>query len=62
MLDVLIGLVLVALGYYAGRKKAPAKAEPPAVEAQELQRMQEDRAAFTQLMGYNAERAYGNGG
>lgn len=62
MLDVLIGLALAALGFYAGRKQAPAKKEPPAVEEEELRRLQEDRAAFAQLMGYNADRAYGNGG
>ena len=62
MLDVLIGLVLAALGFYMGRKSVPEKKEPPCVEEQELQRLQEDRAAFAQLMGYNVDRAYGNGG
>lgn len=61
MLDVLIGLALVALGFFIGRKYAPKKAEPPTVEEKELLRMQEDRAAFSRLMGYNAEQAYGKG-
>ena len=62
MLDVLIGLALVALGFYVGRKQVPAKKEPPKVEEEEVQRLQEDRQAFAQLMGYSADRAYGNGG
>ena len=62
MLDVLIGLALVALGFFMGRNSIPAKKEPPVVEEQELLRQQEDRAAFAQLMGYNADKAYGNGG
>ena len=62
MADVLIGLALAALGFFMGRKSVPVKKEPPAVEEQELLRLQEDRAAFAQLMGYNADRAYGNGG
>lgn len=62
MMDVLIGLALAALGFFMGRKSVCVKKEPPAVEEQELLRLQEDRAAFAQLMGYNADRAYGNGG
>ncbi|MBP3634218.1 MAG: hypothetical protein J6J43_06565 [Oscillospiraceae bacterium] len=61
MFDVLIGLALVALGFYFGRRSVPPRAQPPAVEETELLRLQEDRTAFSQLMGYNAERAYGNG-
>jgi len=58
MLDVLIALVLVGVGYWLGkREKRPAAAPKP--EARELERLQEDRAAFSQLMGYNAQRAYG---
>jgi len=59
MLDVLIGAALLLLGYVLGRQKLPAVSGPPAVEEQELNRLREDRAAFTQLMGYNADRAYG---
>lgn len=61
MLEVLIGIVLLALGFWAGRKTA-AREKPPAPrrpEAQELQRLQEDKAAFDLLMGYSAQRAYG---
>lgn len=61
MLDVLIGLALVALGFFMGRRSVPKRSEPPVMEEQERQRLQEDRAAFAQLMGYNADRAYGNG-
>ena len=59
MLDVLIGAVLLLLGVALGRQKLPAVPKAPAVEEQELNRLREDRAAFTQLMGYNAQRAYG---
>ena len=58
MLDVLIALVLVGVGYWLGRReKRPAAAPKP--EQRELDRLREDRAAFAQLMGYSAERAYG---
>lgn len=59
MLEVLIALALVALGYWAGRRGLPARVETPKVEEQELHRLMEDRAAFTQLMGYSPEQAYG---
>lgn len=62
MTDILIAVVLLALGVFLGRRSVPEKREPPQMEEQELQRLQEDRAAFAQLMGYNADRAYGNGG
>ena len=61
MLDVLIGLALVALGFYFGRKSVPRKVQPPSVEERELARLQEGRMAFRQLMDYSAEKAYGNG-
>lgn len=61
MLDVLIGLVLVALGVYLGRKSVRQTVQPPVQEEQELRRLQEDKQAFSQLLGYNAERAYGKG-
>ena len=62
MIDVLIGLALLALGFYFGRKTAADKPQLPAVDQTELLRLQEDRQAFSQLMGYNAERAYGGDG
>ncbi len=61
MTDVLIAVVLLGLGFFMGRRSAPKKTEPPTVEEQELLRLQEDKQAFSQLMGYNAERAYGSG-
>ena len=59
MIDILIGVILLAVGYAAGRRQLPAAVTPPAVEAVEQVRVQEDRAAFQQLMGYNLDRAYG---
>lgn len=58
MLDVLIALVLVGVGIWLGkRQRKPAVMPKP--EERELERLREDRAAFTQLMGYNVDRAYG---
>ena len=62
MVDVLIGLALLALGFYFGRKTVEKKPQLPAVDQTELLRLQEDRQAFSQLMGYNTERAYGGEG
>ena len=62
MLDVLIGLALLALGFYFGKKAAEKTPQLPAVSQAEMLRLQEDRQAFNQLMGYNADRAYGNEG
>lgn len=60
MLDVLIGLLLVAAGFYGGRRTAALRPVPPAAQAeQENLRLQEDRAAFDLLMGYDARQAYG---
>ena len=60
MLDVLIGLILVGLGFVGGRMYSRSRLpSPPGPEVQELTRLQEDRSAFTQLMGYSADRAYG---
>ena len=60
MMEVLAGVLLVLLGVYLGRKQRPERPEPmpePAEREQTL--LQEDRAAFAQLMGYCADRAYG---
>lgn len=58
MMDILIALVLLGVGFWLGRRQnLPAPAPQP--EQRELDRLREDRAAFTQLMGYNAQRAYG---
>ncbi len=57
MLEVLLGLALLAAGFWAGRRSV--KAAPPVAEVREAQRLQEDKAAFDLLMGYNAQRAYG---
>ena len=58
MLDVLIALVLVGVGVWLGKGQGKPAALPKP-EERELERLREDRAAFTQLMGYNADRAYG---
>ena len=58
MLDVCLALGLLALGYWAG-KRSVKTAAPPQPSEQEAQRLREDRAAFHQLMGYSADRAYG---
>ena len=62
MIDVLIGLALLALGFYFGRKTGAEKPRLPAVDRTEQERLAEDRQAFSQLMGYNADRAYGKAG
>ena len=59
MLDVLIALALLGLGFVLGRTCSPEKPEAPRVEEQEQIQLREDRAAFAQLMGYNAGQAYG---
>ena len=60
MIDVLIGLILVGLGFVGGRFAVRSRRPGlPGLEAQEQTRLQEDRAAFSQLMGYSADRAYG---
>lgn len=62
MLLALTGAALLALGFALGWRLAPrgrAPVPPPPAE-QERQALQEDRAAFAQLMGYNARRAYGS--
>lgn len=61
MLEVLIGILLLGLGFWAGRKTAERETRPAprTPEEQELRRLQEDKAAFDLLMGYSAQRAYG---
>lgn len=59
MLDTLIALVLFGAGYWIGRRRTVRMPELPGTEEQEQFRLQEDRTAFAQLMGYSAERAYG---
>ena len=62
MLEVCLALALVCFGWFLGRCTAKAEQKPlppPSVEEQELRRLQEDRAAFATLMGYNAQVAYG---
>jgi len=59
MIDSLIALIIFGCGYWIGKRSAAGKQERLQPEVQEQQRLQEDRTAFSQLMGYNAERAYG---
>lgn len=59
MIDVLIALILLGVGYWLGGRRRQLPAALPGPEEQEKRLLQEDRAAFAQLMGYNADRAYG---
>lgn len=63
MMELLLGLALLALGFWSGWKANGRMARhmpaPPKPEEQELRRLEEDKAAFALLMGYNAQRAYG---
>ena len=61
MLLTITGAALLALGFALGwflKTHATVPAAPPPAE-QERAAFQEGRAAFAQLMGYNARRAYG---
>lgn len=57
MIDTFLALVLLAAGWWLGRRSGRIK--PPTVEQQEQEQAREDRAAFSQLMGYNQSQAYG---
>lgn len=57
MIETFLALVLFAAGWWLGRRTG--KTTPPTVEQQEQDRAREDRAAFSQLMGYNQSQAYG---
>ena len=60
MLEVLIGIILLALGFWAGRRTARQTAPvPQRPEEQERKRLEEDKTAFDLLMGYSVQRAYG---
>ena len=59
MADVLIAVLLLGVGYWMGTRSTGKKPALPLPEETEQFRLQEDRTAFEQLMGYNAERAYG---
>lgn len=59
MLDILIGLLLLAAGFWGGRKSVRLPAPAAAPGEPELQRLREEKAAFDLLMGYDARQAYG---
>ena len=66
MVEVLIGVVLLAIGGAGGwfaRKLMEAARhgtrEPETDAAREAERVRAERQAFAALMGYNAETAYG---
>ena len=58
-----MGLLLLKLlqEWTAVRRSMKSSGETPVEteEEQELRRLQEDRAAFADLMSYNVQRAYG---
>ena len=60
MLEVLLGLALAGLGFFAGWKAAAGrKPRLPQPRQQELTRLREEQAAFEALMGYSQRQAYG---
>ena len=59
MLLTITGAALLALGFALGWFVKPRAAVPAAPPPEEQTAFQEERAAFAQLMGYNARRAYG---
>ena len=66
MVEVLIGVVLLAIGgaggWFARELMEAAKrgARMPETDAaQDIERVRAERQAFEALMGYNAETAYG---
>ena len=59
MFDCLIALVLLGCGYWLGKRNRRAVSRLDSGGAEESCQLQEDRIAFSQLMGYNAQRAYG---
>ena len=59
MMDVLIAVALLAMGFWLGQRQNRKTPLPPSPEEQELERLREDRAAFARLMGYNIGQAYG---
>lgn len=59
---LLLGAAIFAVGLLFGYRMGhtqPAPAAPSPSEA-EARSLQEDRAAFQQLLGYNADCAYGS--
>lgn len=66
MVEVLIGVVLLAIGgaggWFARKLMEAAKRGarmPETVAARDIERVRAERQAFEALMGYNAETAYG---
>ena len=66
MVEVLIGVVLLAIGgaggWFARKLMEAAKRGarmPETAAARDIERVRAERQAFEALMGYNAETAYG---
>ena len=66
MVEVLIGVVLLAIGgaggWFARKLMEAAKRDasmPETDAARDIERVRAERQAFEALMGYNAETAYG---
>lgn len=58
MIEVCLALALVGAGWWLGRRSARPK-ETPRRALPERERLAEEQAAFSLLMGYNAGQAYG---
>ena len=62
MVEVCLALGLVVFGFFCGWQGAKItmrRSVPATPQERELQRLQEERAAFATLMGYNVRTAYG---
>lgn len=57
MIEGWIAIGLVLLGWWMGRQSRP-RAKTATVAEREEERIREDQAAFTQLMGYSVGQAY----
>lgn len=59
MFDCLIALILLGCGYWMGKREWKHTPRLRSGTEPEVHQLQEEQTAFSQLMGYNAQRAYG---
>lgn len=57
MMEGLIAIGLILLGWWMGKQARP-RVETRPVARREEERLREEQAAFTQLMGYSVGQAY----